>query len=59
MTRRKFALLSGAAAVGAYGSIKLQKTAPPPGITATSERRAPRANFGAFAPGRNAPEENV
>jgi uncharacterized protein (DUF362 family) len=30
MTRRKFALLSGAAAVGAYGSLKLQKTAPPP-----------------------------
>ncbi|HTB17895.1 MAG TPA: DUF362 domain-containing protein [Bryobacteraceae bacterium] len=30
MTRRKFALLSGAAAVGAYGSIKLQKPAPVP-----------------------------
>jgi len=30
MNRRKFALLSGAAIVGAYGGIKLQKTAPPP-----------------------------
>jgi len=30
MTRRKFALLSGAALVGAYGSIKLQKVQKPP-----------------------------
>ena len=29
MTRRKFALLSGAAVVGAYGSIKLQKPSKP------------------------------
>jgi len=30
MTRRQFALLSGAAAVGAYGSMKLQKLEKPP-----------------------------
>ena len=39
MTRRKFALLSGAAAIGAYGGIQAQKLKKPPKLATSARER--------------------
>ena len=49
MTRRKFALLSGAAVVGAYGSVKLQKVEKPPQLAADRTRSDPNRGRSASA----------